>query len=90
MDPSLTNERTKQCGQCKNKFSVLGEIAASSYVSECEIASCMYQGEKYNLENNECHPICDINGYEDETGTMKWDSSRKKCIRTCKEGYTSW
>lgn len=89
-DPSETNERTKPCGQCKNKFSVLGELAASSYVRGCEIASCMYQGELYNLENNECVPICDVNGYEDETGYEKWDASRKKCVRTCKEGYTMW
>ena len=89
-DPYETNERTKQCGQCKNKFSVLGEQAASTYIQGCEIASCMYQGEMYNLENNECVPICSIEGREDETGTMKWDPSRKKCVRTCKEGYTSW
>lgn len=89
-DPYETNERTKQCGQCKNKFSVLGEQAASTYIQGCEIASCMYQGELYNLENNECVPICSIEQREDETGTMKWDPSRKKCVRTCKEGYTSW
>ena len=89
-DPALTNERTKQCGHCKNKFSVKGEIAVSSYVEECEIASCMYQGEMYNLDNNECHPICDVNGYEDETGYMKWNPSRRKCERTCKEGYSMW
>ena len=89
-DPALTNERTKQCGHCKNKFSVKGEIAVSSYVEECEIASCLYQGEMYNLDNNECHPICDVNGYEDETGYMKWNPSRRKCERTCKEGYSMW
>ncbi len=91
-DKALTNERSKQCGQCKNKFSVLGEVAVSSYIPgvDCEIASCLYQGELYNLDNNECVPICDINGYSDETGTMKWDPSRKKCVRTCKEGYISW
>ena len=89
-DPTETNERSKQCGQCKNKFNVLGELAASTYIRGCEIASCLYQGELYNLENNECVPICDVNGREDETGTMKWDASRKKCVRTCKEGYTMW
>ena len=89
-DPSETNERTKQCGECKNKYSVLGELAASSYVKGCEIAACMYQGELYNLENNECVPICPQEEYEDETGTMVWDNSRKKCVRTCKEGYTMW
>ena len=90
-DPSQTNERAKQCGECKNKYSVLGKLAASSYVQECEIAACMYQGELYNLENNECVPICPVDEmYEDETGTMIWDDSRKKCVRTCKDGYTMW
>ncbi len=89
-DPSETNDQISQCGECKNKYSVLGEIAASSYVEGCEIASCMYQGELYNLENNECMPICPQEEYEDETGTMVWDKSRKECVRTCKEGYTMW
>ena len=89
-DPSETNERTKQCGECKNRYSVLGKLAASSYVQGCEIASCMYQGELYNLEYNECVPICPMTEYEDETGTMIWDDSRKKCVRTCKDGYTMW
>ena len=89
-DPAETNERTKQCGECKNRYSVLGKLAASSYVQGCEIASCMYQGELYNLENNECVPICPMTEYEDDTGTMVWDDSRKKCVRTCKEGYTMW
>ena len=89
-DPSETNEHTKQCGECKNRYSVLGKLAASSYVQGCEIASCMYQGELYNLEYNECVPICPMTEYEDETGTMIWDDSRKKCVRTCKDGYTMW
>ncbi|MBN1324757.1 MAG: InlB B-repeat-containing protein, partial [Alphaproteobacteria bacterium] len=89
-DYSETNEFTKQCGQCKNKFSILGEQAVSSYSRGCEIASCMYQGELYNLENNECVPICDVAGYEDETGTMQWNPSTKRCVRSCKDGYTSW
>ncbi|MDR1338054.1 MAG: hypothetical protein LBJ73_03430 [Rickettsiales bacterium] len=89
-DPSETNELTKPCGQCKNKFSVLGELAVSSYTAGCDIAACMYQGEMYNLEGGECVPICDVNGYEDETGTMKWNSGSKKCVRQCKEGFTAW
>ena len=89
-DPSQTNERWKQCGECKNKFSVRGELAVSTYVRECEIASCLYQGEMYNLENNECVPICDVNGYEDETGTMKWNPVTHKCERHCKSGYRMW
>lgn len=89
-DPFETNEQSKPCGACKNKYSVLGELAVSSYTQGCEIASCMYQGEMYNLEGNECVPICDVNGYEDETGTMKWNPSTKKCVRQCKEGFTMW
>ncbi|MCM1294361.1 MAG: InlB B-repeat-containing protein [Muribaculaceae bacterium] len=91
-DPSMTNERWKQCGVCKNKFSVLGEqaVAVSSWIRECEIAACMYQGQLYNLENNECVPICDINGYSDETGTMKWNPKTERCERTCKDGYVMW
>lgn len=91
-DPDLVDSRdaSKPCGVCRNKFAVDGEIAASSYVRECEIASCMYQGEMYNLEDNECKPICSVVGYSDETGTEKWDASRKKCVRTCNAGYTSW
>lgn len=89
-DPYETNEPTKQCGHCKNKFGVKGELAASSYSRGCTISACMYQGEMYNLENNECNPICDVNGYEDETGTMKWNPATHKCERKCKEGYVMW
>ena len=91
-DPDLIDSRdaSKPCGVCRNKFAVDGEIAASSYVRGCEIASCMYQGEMYNLEDNECKPICSVVGYSDETGTEKWDATRKKCVRTCNAGYTSW
>lgn len=89
-DPAETNERNVQCGECKNKYSVEGELAVSSYVQGCEIAACMYQGERYNLENNECVPICPTEEYEDETGTMVWDESSETCIRTCKDGYVMW
>ena len=89
-DKFETNEHTKQCGQCKNKFSLLGEVAVSSYANGCEIASCMYQGEKYILENNECIPICSEEGHSDETGYMYWDNNSKKCIRECNDGYMSW
>ena len=89
-DPAETNERIEQCGECRNKYAVRGELAVSSYVQGCEIAACMYQGERYNLENNECVPICPTEEYEDETGTMVWDESSETCIRTCKEGYAMW
>ena len=89
-DPAQTTDTAQQCGRCRNHFSVLGTPAASSYIRECEIASCMYQGELYILRDNECEPICDINGREDETGFMKWNPSTGKCDRTCKTGYTMW
>ena len=89
-DPSLTNDHTKQCGECKNKYGANGTVAVSSYVQECEIASCMDQGELYNLEYGECVQICPFEEYSDETGTMVWDESRKKCVRTCNEGFTMW
>lgn len=91
-DPYESNEPTKQCGHCKNKFRITGELAASSYSRGCTISACMYQGELYNLENNECNPICDTSkdGYSDETGTMKWNPSTHKCERTCNPGYVMW
>ena len=89
-DSSESNEPNQQCGECKNKYSVLGKLAVSSYVQGCEIASCMYQGELYNLEYNECVPICPLEEYSDETGSMVWDESRKECVHTCNEGYTMW
>ena len=87
-DASQTNEAWNQCGRCNNAYSAGGELAVSSYVNECEIASCLYQGELYALENNECRLICDE--YSDETGRRYWDSSRKKCAQECADGYTSW
>ena len=89
-DPYESNEPTKQCGRCRNAVGILGESAVSSYVHGCEIATCMYQGELYKLENNECVPICPIEAYSDETGTMKWNPKTKKCERECFEGYMSW
>lgn len=89
-DPAQTTDTAQQCGRCRNHFSVLGTPAASSYIRECEIASCMYQGELYILRDNECEPICDINGREDDTGFMKWNPTTGKCDRTCKTGYSMW
>ncbi|MBR2392935.1 MAG: InlB B-repeat-containing protein [Alphaproteobacteria bacterium] len=96
-EPGYTNdsyesdEPNKQCGRCRNAKSVLGQDAASSYIEGCTIAACMYQGELYNLENNECVPICPVGEeYEDETGTMIWNPDTKKCERKCNPGYMSW
>ena len=88
-DPYEKNNASEQCSACRNKFSVLGEVAAASYSTGCEIASCLYQGEKYNLENNECVPIC-AKPYSDETGSLRWNNATKKCERTCNPGYISW
>ena len=88
-DPSEKNNASEQCSECRNKVSILGEVAASGYITGCEIATCMYQGEKYNLENNECVPICD-RPYSDETGSVMWNDMLKKCVRTCNPGYMSW
>ncbi len=87
-DSRLTNDLSGQCGPCNNMYGAFGERVASSYISGCEIASCMYEGERFHLENNECILICEER--EDETGTQYWDASRKKCIRTCEAGYMSW
>ena len=89
-DPSMTNERTKQCGRCKNAYSIDGDLAATNFRRECEIASCLYQGERFDLQNNECVPICPTEEYSDDTGTMKWNPTTKKCERTCFDGYTMW
>ena len=88
-DPYEKNNASEQCSECRNKFSVLGEVAAASYSTGCEIASCLYQGEKYNLDNNECVPIC-AQPYSDETGSLRWNNATKKCERTCNPGYISW
>ena len=59
-EPGYTNDRfesdtpNKPCGRCRNAYDKEGNIAVSTYVRECEIGACMYQGELYALENNEC------------------------------------
>ena len=87
-DPTLTNENWKQCGRCNNMYGDDGVRVASSYIHECEIASCFYQGERYILEDNECRLICDE--YSDETGHRYWDDKRKKCVHDCNIGYNPW
>ena len=74
-----------QCGRCSNMF-VDNDLAVSTYVSGCEIATCMYQGEKYILENNECRMIC--SELHDDTGDRYWNG--KKCVQKCKDGYSMW
>jgi hypothetical protein len=84
-DASLSDQPISGCGRCANMY-VNGEIAVSGYVTECEIASCMYQGEKYILENNECVPICEEE--TDETGHRYWNG--KECVHDCNAGYIQW
>ena len=77
-----------RCVECYNKYAENGDRAVSSYVRGCEIASCMYQGEKYNLVNGECVPICLPD--EDETGSKRWNPDTEKCEDTCSDGYMPW
>jgi hypothetical protein len=85
-DSMLTDDALDgQCGRCSNMF-VNNDLAVSTYVSGCEIATCMYQGEKYILENNECRMIC--SELHDDTGDRYWNG--KKCVQKCKDGYSMW
>lgn len=85
-NPGFT-DNGNACVECPNRR-VNGEIAVSSYATECEIASCMYQGQKYALDGDECRPICENDS--DETGTKHWDEATHKCVRTCNQGYKMW
>ena len=76
------------CERCYNYFDENGDVAVSGYISECEIASCMYQGEKYILENNECRLIC--TNTTDETGSRYWNERTKKCEHSCAAGHMPW
>jgi uncharacterized repeat protein (TIGR02543 family) len=84
-EPGYINE-DNQCKPCDNMYDANGEPAVSTYVAECEIAACLYQGEKYTLENNECVPICESES--DETGRRYWNGT--KCVHECEDGYTTW
>ena len=88
-DNSEKKKQTEQCSECKNKY-VNGEQAVSSYVQGCEIASCMYQGEKYALDGDECMPICVDRPGDDTVVSLVWNSVTEKCERTCKPGYVPW
>jgi uncharacterized repeat protein (TIGR02543 family) len=87
-DRALTNDWTVPCGRCNNYYGYDGSPAVGSYSSECNIAVCLYQGEKYVLEGDECVPICE--NREDDTGIMKFNSGTNKCERNCEDGYVSW
>ena len=57
-DSSEKKNQNEACSECSNKYLENGDQAVSSYVRGCEVASCMYQGEKYALQGGECVPIC--------------------------------
>ena len=87
-EPGFTeNTDGTQCERCENYINPeTGAPAVSSYAKGCEIAACMYQGEVYALENNECNLICTY--LDDETGHRELNNGR--CIRTCNDGYLPW
>jgi hypothetical protein len=89
-DRSLTNDWSVPCGRCNNYYGYDGEPAVGSYSSECNIAACMFEGQKYHYDpqGRECVAICETRS--DETGNMLFDSGTGKCKRTCETGYTSW
>lgn len=88
-DPGFEpNASNTACGRCGNYMGADGQPAVSSYITGCEIATCMYQGQKYALENGECRPICET--ASDDTGSKHWDNTTKKCVRTCNPGYKMW
>lgn len=87
-DPGMTNAiDPTQCGECSNTYGANGERVTSGHVKECEIATCMYQGEKYTLTNNECVLIC---VGSDETGYRTWNEAKGICEHTCYDGYETW
>ena len=96
-DPGYTSDIRKknggnidECGICSNRYGIDGEEAVSSYINECDIASCMYQGSKYKLSKNKdrCEPVCQEG--EDDTGSVIWNAISGSCEITCKDGYISW
>ncbi len=72
------------CVVCPNALGV------SSWAKGCEIAACMYQGERYILENNECIEICFESEYSDETGSRIWNPKTGRCETTCALGHKPW
>ncbi len=105
-DPSEMYEHNAQCGECRNKYGVLGEVAVSSYVSGCEIASCMYQGEIYSYvsgcEIASCMYQGEIYALENnecvpicptEAYTDETGTIQRignRCVTTCAPGYIPW
>ena len=80
----------RKCIVCPNNFGALGEVAVARWKNGCEIAECLYQGELYDLRDNECVQICPMKKYNDETGTMQWNPTTQKCEYECYSGYVQW
>lgn len=90
-NPELTNENWESCGRCNNMYDENGEQAVSTFEHECKIAACMYQGQKYILQDGQCILICrTITDDDDDTGTQYWDDKNKKCVQKCNPGYLKW
>ena len=84
------DDNEEYCVPCQNRFDAMGNVAVSSWTKGCTIASCMYQGELYDLHDNECVQICPYDTYSDETGSMIWNDKTKRCERNCIEGFVRW
>jgi len=94
-DPGYTSDpmqgnvlnTNNQCVECRNMYGANGERVVSTYVHECEIATCMYHGEIFAPIGGECELICQG---EDETGWHVWNKNTNKCEHYCKDGYLQW
>ena len=90
-NPEMTNENWESCGRCNNMYDENGEQVVSTFENECKIAACMYQGQKYILQDGQCILICrTITNDDDNTGTQYWDDKNKKCVQKCNPGYLKW
>jgi uncharacterized repeat protein (TIGR02543 family) len=93
-DKTLTNDWLSPCGRCANYYGLNGEKAVSTWsglttdLNKCIINTCMYQGQKYALSDNQCALIC-REGYDDGTGRIDgFNEDTHLCERTCIQGYT--
>jgi len=85
-DPTLRNDWGKPCSRCRNYFGYDDKAAVESYAKGCEIRTCVNEWEQYirNSDGSQCIPICLPRS--DETGTMTWNPSSRKCDRVCTQG----
>ena len=85
-----TADHISVCGRCRNAFGPFGNDIEPVFSSGCVILSCPLQDILYNLEHNECVPICAIDGADDGTGTMRWNPATHSCEVVCEHGFTHW